>query len=172
MDNDKDDFPTLNLQEALGFIKDPVDDFRRRLKKYRFDFDSVDEKEKTLLVNLVETIPNSDYAWVVLEYFADPNIKDSDERTALHYACKTSNKGTILALLFFGANTDLKDKEGKKPFEHCPTLKEELEQIVELIEKNKIAFISLTRNRRKYLKKIFDQIDQSTKFIDEGKLAL
>jgi hypothetical protein len=172
MEIDKDDFPTLTLPEALGLIKDPVEDFRRKLKKYKFDFDSVDERGKTLLVNLVETMPGSDYIWVVLEYFADPNIKDSEyERTALHYACKAGNKGIILALLFFGAQIDVSDKEGKKPFEWCPQLKEELDQIAEVFEKHRVGFIQLTRGRRKYLKRIFDQIDQSTKFIDEGKLG-
>lgn len=172
MDNDKDELPTLSLQEALGLIKEPPEIFRDRLKKYRYDFDQVDEKNKTLLVNIVETMPGSEYAWVVLEYFAEPNIKDSEDKTALHYACKGSNKSAILTLLFFGAHTDIVDKEGKKPFDHCPQLKEELEQITELVEKFKIPFISLTRKRRKYIKKIFDQIDQSTKFIDEGKLQL
>lgn len=173
MEIDKDDIPTLTLPEALGLIKEPVDEFKRKIKKYKYDFDSVDEKGKTLLINLVETMPTSDYIWVVLEYFADPNIKDQEfERTSLHYACKAGNKGIILALLLFGAQIDISDKEGKKPFEWCPQFKDELDQIAEMFDKNRVGFIQLTRGRRKYLKRIFDQIDQGTKFIDESKLAL
>lgn len=173
MENEKDELPALTLQDALSFSKEVVRDFRAKLKKQKFDFDSVDEKGKTLLIHLVETMTDTDRLWVVLEYFADPNIKDTEnDRTALHYACKIGNKGMILALLLFGAQYDITDKEEKKPFEHCPTLKEDLELIVEEhINKYKPYFIQLTRKRRKLLKEIFDVIDQETKFIDDMKMA-
>lgn len=172
MENEKDELPALTLQDAIGFSKETVRDFRMKLKKQRFDFDSVDEKGKTLLIHLVETMTDSDRIWVVLEYFADPNIKDVDDKTALHYACKVGNKGMILALLLFGAQHDITDKEEKKPFEYCPTLKEDLEIIVEEhINRYKPYFIQLTRRRRKLLKSIFDVIDQETKVIDDMKMA-
>ncbi len=171
--DEKGDMPVLNLQGALSLVKETVDDFRKKLKRYQFDFDSIDDKGKTLLIHLAETMPNSDYLWVILEFFCDTNVKDSEgDRTALHYACKNQNKGVILSLLMFGASTEMLDKEGKKPFDHCPGIKDELELCLDIIEKVKIPFIQLTRKRRKYIKKIFDQIDQSTKVIDEGKLAL
>lgn len=171
MENDKE-MPVLSFQDALSHSKDSVKDFKIKLKTHSFDFDSVDEKGKTLLIHLVETMVDTDRLWVVLEFFADPNIKDlENEKTALHYACKAGHKGMILALLLFGAHIDVTDKEEKKPFDHCPTLKEDLEQILEHISKYKPYFIQLTRKRRKVIKDIFDSIDQETKIIDDIKMA-
>jgi hypothetical protein len=163
----------LKLSGAIDLSKESVEDFRKKIKKYEFDFDSTDDKGKTLLIYLVENVQNTDYLWVVLEYFCDLNIKDiENEKTALHYACKNMQRGQIACLLLFGANTEIIDKEGKKPFEHCLGIKDELDHLLEIIEKIKVPFIQLTRKRRKYIKRIFDQIDQTTKAIDEGKLAM
>jgi hypothetical protein len=165
--------PLCTLQDALGFVKESVEDFKSKLKKYRVDWESlVDEKGKTLLIQLIETLTNTDHIWILLEYFADPNVKDQEMgRTALHYACKLNNRGMILALLLFGANPEIHDNEEKKAFELSNISIEEFEQIMEKINKYKIHFVQLTRKRRKHLKYIFDAIDLGTKSIDENKLA-
>jgi hypothetical protein len=172
MANETGELPVLKVQAAFDLTKEPADQFRRSLKKYEFNFDSIDEKGKTLLINIVENLQQTtDHLWVVLEYFSDTSIKDlENERTALHYACRNQSKAQIVCLLLFGASTELIDKEGKKPLEYCSNIKDEIEHVMDIIEKIKITFIQLTRKRRKYLKKIFDQIDQSTKLLDEDKL--
>ena len=171
MDNDKEELATMGFQEVVQILKDPDDEFRRKIKKFKIDFDAVDgDKGKTLLINLAES-NSTDNMWVILEYFADPNIKDRDfERTALHYACKSSFKGIILALLIFGAQADVVDKDGKKPHHLC-SFGEELEQISLKISMLRPNFIQLGRKRRKNLKEIFDTIDLGTKTIDEARLA-
>lgn len=173
MASDELELPKIELTGALELVKESVEEFRKKIKKHQFNFDSTDDKGKTLLIHLVETMLNTDYLWVILEFFCDTNIKDiENEKTALHYACKNQHKGQIVCLLLFGANVDITDKDGKKPFDYCPNIKEEIDMALEIVEKIKIPFIQLTRKRRKYIKKIFDQIDQSTKVIDEEKLLL
>lgn len=114
----------------------------------------------------------TEQTWLVLEYFADPNLKDTTGNTALHYACKANNRGIILTLLLFGANPDIPNNEEKKPFELSSYRKEdEIDPILEKINKYKIHFISLTRKRRNRLKKIFDDIDNDqSKSITDYKL--
>lgn len=161
----------ITLQDAIGFVKDSIREFKHKLKHSKFDFDSKDpEKGKNFLIHLVETAPSTDQIWIVLEYFADTNIKDNEGKTALHYACKMNKKEMILVLLLFGANPQLVDDEDKKPFDLLP-LREDLSHFVERINMIKPFFIQLTRKRRKYLKLIFDEMDQSTKMIDDLKLA-
>lgn len=171
MENEKDELTTLSYQEVLQLLKDPEDEFRRKIKKHKIDFDAVDsDKGKTLLINLTDN-NTTDNMWVLLEYFADPNIIDKEnERTALHYACKNVFRGMILALLIFGAQTHILDKDGKKPFELC-SFGEELEKILEKIKELRPYFIQLGRKRRRNLKKIFESIDLGTKSIDEARLA-
>jgi len=171
MDNDKEELALMGFQEVVQILKDPEDEFRKKIKKFKIDFDAVDqEKGKTLLMNLTES-NSTDNMWVLLEYFANPNIKDKDnERTALHHACKNGFKGMILALIIFGAQPDIADIDGKKPFEIC-SFSEELEQISLKINKLRPYFIQLGRKRRKILKQIFDTIDLGTKTIDDARLA-
>jgi ankyrin repeat protein len=171
MENEKDELSALSYQEVLQLLKDPEDEFRRKIKKHKIDFDAVDsEKGKTLLISLTDN-NSTDIMWVLLEYFADPNIKDKEmERTALHYACKNAFKGMILALLIFGSQTDIIDKDEKQPFELC-SFGEELQKISEKINKLRPFFIQLGRKRRKNLKQIFESIDLGTKTIDEARLA-
>jgi ankyrin repeat protein len=174
MENEKDDLPVITIQGIMENLTSlTANDLKAKLKSHTYDFDSVNDKGKTLLIILTETFQDSDRLWVVLEYFADPNIKDSEnDKTALHYACKQGNKGMILALLMFGAHTDILDKEEKKPFQLCPNLNDELENTLEhFINKYKTKFLQLTRKRRKMLKKIFESMDQETKLVDEFKLA-
>ena len=51
MENDKE-LPPLTIQEALILPKDSVEVYKRKLKDRRFDFDSIDEKGKTLCINV------------------------------------------------------------------------------------------------------------------------
>src|SRR5690349_18528776 len=131
MDNEKDELPLLALQDALGFATDSVEEYEIKFRSHRFDFDgSEPEKGKTLLINLVEKMQNTDFIWIVLEYFADPNIKDKEfGRTALHYACQANQKGAIIALMLFGAHTDISDNTEAKAFDLIKTInKEDLEK--------------------------------------------
>jgi len=117
---------------------------------------------------------STDVAWLLLEFFADPNLKDSLGCTPLHYALKLENKPMILCLLLFGANTDLTNDEDKKPIEMSKTLtKDEIDPIVEKINKYKIPFLQFTKKRRKKLGKLFEHIDMdSSKTIGDHKLMV
>jgi hypothetical protein len=171
MENDKDELALIGHQELIQMLKDPEEEFIKKIKKFKIDFDAVDnEKGKTLLHVLTDT-NSTDNMWILLEYFADPNIKDKEnERTALHYACKNGFKGMILALLIFGAQIDIPDKEGKKPTD-LGSYGDELEQIAEKISRLRPFFIQLNRKRRRSLKQIFESIDLGTKTVDEARLA-
>jgi ankyrin repeat protein len=161
----------IQLQDALEYLKDSGKQFKRNLKSHSFDFDSVDEKGKNLLIHIIETLSSTDHLWVLLDYFADPNIKDLDYgMTALHYACKLNKKDMAMALLLFGAKDDLTDNDGKTPFELYPN-KDNMTTIVESINLIKPQFIQLTRKRRKNLKYIFEEMEQGSKLIDDSKLA-
>lgn len=174
MDIERDDIPMLAYETALENLKSQsAHDFEDRIKEFRFDFDSLDKDGKTLLIHLAETVTNTDHMWVLLEYFADPNIKDNSGNTALHYACKNNQKGMILALLIFGANTEIVNLSGKAPFDLINMKQEDIEPIIEKIKKYKFNFIQLTRERRQKLKKIYDEIDNDQiKTINEYKLRL
>jgi ankyrin repeat protein len=114
---------------------------------------------------------SSENVWVVCEYFADTNIKDVTGNTALHYACKNNNKSVILALLLFGADTNLTNEEEKKPFDYSQFRDEEIEILIKAVEKYKLQFLQLTRKRRNDLRKIFEDMDyDQTKTINESKL--
>ena len=58
----------------------------------------------------------------VVEFIADKvdlDLKDKDDYTALHYACKnSSNIETIKVLLAKGANPNIKNNDGLTPFEY------------------------------------------------------
>lgn len=117
---------------------------------------------------------STDVAWLMLEFFADPNVKDSLGMTPLHYAFKMENKPMILCLLLFGANPDLTNDEEKKPIEMAKSLiKDEIDPIIEKINKYKIHFLQFTRKRRKKLRYLFEYIDNdSSKTIGEHKLKV
>jgi ankyrin repeat protein len=117
---------------------------------------------KTILCNLAELHqPNTtslEPFWVLLEFFADPNIKDKTGNTALHYAVRNKNKALILCLMLFGASNEITNEEGKKPFE-VTNMGEEAAYINEKINNFKFSFLQLTRKRRNRLRRIFQFID-------------
>ena len=115
----------------------------------------------------------TDSIWLILEFFADLNLKDNLGNTALHYALKTENKHMLIALLLFGANPELANNEEKKPCDMSKFTKDELDPIVEKITKYKINFMQFTRKRRKKMKSMFDYVDNdSSKTIGEHKLKV
>lgn len=115
----------------------------------------------------------TDCVWIILEFFADPNVKDNLGNTALHYAFKNENKPMILALLLFGANPEIVNNEDKKPIDFSKMTKDEIDPILEKIAKFKIHFLQFTRKRRKKLRYLFEFIDNdSSKTIGEHKLKL
>lgn len=125
-------------------------------------------------MHLCET-PNgpTDSIWLILEFFADLNIKDNLGNTAMHYALKAENKHMLIALLLFGANPEIQNNEEKKPVDMSKFTKDELDPIVEKITKFKVNFLQFTRKRRKKMKSMFDYIDNdSSKTIGEHKLKV
>lgn len=137
-------------------------DIRAKLKNSKYDMDSTDENGKTLVCALAEWHqPNTTLLepfWILLELFADPNIKDKTGNTALHYSCKNKNKALTLLLLLFGANNEIVNDEGKKPFEMV-NMVEDAANLNEKVNNYKFYFLQLTRKRRNKLRKIFLAID-------------
>ena len=160
----------LNYAEVLKeFQSGNPQDIRIKLKNSKFDMDSVDENGKnklkigkSLLCAMAEAHqPNTtslEPFWVLLELFADPNIKDKTGNTALHYAVKNKNRALILCLMLFGASNDIANEEGKKPFD-MTNMPEDAASVNEKINNYKFHFLQLTRKRRNKLRKIFQSID-------------
>ena len=146
-----------NFQELLDTVKENFIDMRRRIKDKTFDLDNQDDNGKTVLINVIEMRNFTEQMWVLLDYNADPNIQDNEGKTPLHYACSVDRKDMIICLLLFGADPEIGDNEGKKPFEDY---REDMSLTQERIDGIKREFISLTRKRRKFLKYVFDYIDE------------
>ena len=146
-----------NFQELLDTVKEDFKPMRQKLKEKPFDLDNQDEKGKTILINIVELRGNTEQMWVLLDYGADPNIRDNEGKTALHHACLVDRKDMIICLLLFGADPEIEDNENKKCFEDY---KDDMSLIKEKIDDIKREFIILTRKRRKFLKYIFDETDK------------
>ena len=146
-----------NFQELLDTVKEDFKPMRQKLKEKPFDLDNQDENGKTVLINIVELRGNTEQMWVLLDYGADPNIRDNEGKTALHHACLVDRKDMIICLLLFGADPEIEDNENKKCFEDY---KDDMSLIKEKIDDIKREFIILTRKRRKFLKYIFDETDK------------
>ena len=146
-----------NFQELLDTVKEDFKPMRQKLKEKPFDLDNQDENGKTVLINIVELRGNTEQMWVLLDYGADPNIRDNEGKTALHHACLVDRKDMIICLLLFGADPEILDNENKKCFEDY---KDDMSLIREKIDDIKREFIILTRKRRKFLKYIFDETDK------------
>ncbi|MEY4641550.1 MAG: Phosphocholine transferase AnkX [Pseudomonadota bacterium] len=54
---------------------------------------------------------------VLLEAGADPNVRDADQRTALHVAATALHPGIVRALIAKGAVLDVQDKDGLTPLQ-------------------------------------------------------
>ncbi len=135
--------------------KAQFEDFWRTIRTSEFDLDEQDDNQKTALIHAAES-NNTEKAWVLLEFFADPNKKDKDGRTALHIATQDNKKEFTFLLLLFGANPEEEDNEGKKPFDGK---EDELENLKRLIEELKDTFIFMTRKRRKLLRHCFRHME-------------
>jgi len=129
---------------------------------------------KTVLHHLSDSqSTTTDVPWFILEFFADPNIKDNLGNTPLHYAFKNENKPLILCLLLFGANMDISNNDEKKPVDVSKFSKDEFDPIIEKINKYKINFLQFTRKKRKKIRSMFDFIDNDcSKTIGEHKLKV
>lgn len=160
----------LNYGEVLKDLQSGnPQDMRIKLKSSKFDIDTQDENGfiyfnigKTILCNMSElhqpnTTPLEPF-WIILELFADPNIKDKSGNTALHYAVRNKNKALVLCLMLFGASNEITNDEGKKPFE-MTNMGDDVSYINEKINNFKFSFLQLTRKRRNKLRKIFQFLD-------------
>ena len=148
-------------QDLLDTIKENFRDMRYRIKSHEkpFDFDLQDENGKTVLHAVVDMKNFTEQMWVLLDFFANPDVRDNEGKTPLHYAVMYDRKDMVLCLLLFGANTEIEDNDGKKPFDY-ESGKEDLPILLEKVKKIKKEFISLGRKRRKFLKHIFDEVDK------------
>ena len=146
-------------QDLLDTIKENFRDMRYRIKSHEkpFDFDLQDENGKTVLHQVVEMKNYTEQMWVLLDFFASPDIRDNEGKTSLHQAVIADRKDMVICLLLFGANTEIEDNDGKKPFDYA---KNDLLPLVEKVSSIKREFISLGRKRRKFLKHIFDETDK------------
>lgn len=159
-------------QDLLDTIKENFRDMRYKIKSHEkpFDFDLQDENGKTVLHTVVEMRNYTEQMWVLLDFFANPDIRDNEGKTALHYAVAVERKDMIICLLLFGANPEIEDNEGRKPFDDS---KDDLGPIIEKVNSIKKEFISLGRKRRKFLKHIFDETDKelNSKLMNEMTLS-
>lgn len=152
--------------------KENFKEMRQKLKEKVYNLDNQEESKKTVLIKLIESRSNTEQMWVLLDYGANPNIQDQDGKTALHYAVQVERRDIVICLLLFGADTEIKDNEGKGPLDDYKW--DDLSTIREAVDNIKREFISLTRKRRKFLKYIFDEIDKEygTKQINKETLSL
>ncbi len=164
----------LTFGSALALTKNGEESFKDDLKEATFEMDCTDENDKILLIHMAEIQNNpSDISWILLEYMSDPNCKDKDGNTALHYAFKNNNKPMIIVLLMFGANPDIANEQSLKPYEMNNIKKDEHDALIEKINKYKFNFLQLGKKTRKKLKKVFDDIDNDgLKTINDYKLKL
>jgi ankyrin repeat protein len=176
MENEKNELQYLTLRDSISLAMSlGTMEYKKKIKEYHVDFDLRSaETGETVLIALVKEQSagaSNDNAWIILEYFADPNIKDFIGNTALHYACKNNNRSLILSLMLFGADTDIVNEEEKKPFDYTTYRDEEIDALKEIVKRYKLIFIQLTRKRRNKLRKIFDFIDvDSSKTLGDYKL--
>jgi hypothetical protein len=176
MENDKNELQYLTLRDSISLAMSlSTLEYKRKIKEYHVDFDlRSQETGETVLIALVKEQSagaSNDNASIILEYSADPNIKDFLGNTALHYACKNNNRGLILSLLLFGADSEIANEEEKKPFDYTTYRDEEIDSLKEIIKRYRYLFLQLTRKRRNKLRKIFDFIDvDSSKTIGDYKL--
>ena len=69
-----------------------------------------------------------DHIEILLNYGADPNLKDNKEDTALHIAVMKNRifgKHIVKLLLKYGADPFIKDRQGKLPIDYCTNNKDE-----------------------------------------------
>jgi ankyrin repeat protein len=182
MENEKNELQYLTIMDSISFAKSlNTAEYKKKIKEYRVDFDIRNPDGgnyhhfilgETVLISLAkEQSVGTDNAWVILEYHADPNVKDFTGSTALHYACKSNNKGLILALMLFNADSDIINEEEKKCWDFTSFRDEEVDSLKEIVKKYRLTFTQLVRKRRNKLKKIFDFIDvDNSKSIGDYKL--
>lgn len=156
-----DDENIITLNEVLEKKKeDNFHEFESLMFSKTFDYDSVDNQGKTLIMLFIESQSNSEFVWFCLEYFADPNIKDNLGNTALHYAFSSPNKAYIYPLLLFNADYTIKNNEGKEPYEmvlnNNSLSKSDVDNIYSLINSLKFDFAKIGRSRREMSKSILD----------------
>ena len=161
------------FQDLLETCKENFREMKYKIKSREkpFDFDLQDENGKTVLINVVEMRNYTEQMWVLLEFFANPDIKDKEGKTALHYAVSVERKDMIICLLLFGANTEIEDNEGRKPLDD---LRDDFQNILEKIASIKKEFFILGKKRRKFIKHIFDETDKelNSKLMNANTLSV
>lgn len=153
-----------------GGDKAEFKEFWKQIRLNDYDLDVL-EDGKTALMQCVN-LNNTEKAWILLEFFADPNVVSKEGKTALHYACEEKRKEFQFMLLLFGANPELEDPEGKKPFDG---LEDDRERFLGYVTTYRQTFMFLNRRRRKLLRNIFNKIEANgnpgSKLIEVGAIA-
>jgi len=91
-------------------------------------------------------VGNRDIVQCLVDYRADPNIQNNRQNSPLHLAFERMNRGAMLVLVENGADIDLKNSWGQKPYE--VKLKDNVNPGI--LELNKLEEL-LKDARRKYL---------------------
>ena len=163
-DNKKE---TIHTYLADMGSSDTTKNFNKKLKENDFNLDLLDNEGKTALMFCIKNnLP--DKIWSLLEFFADPNVQDLEGKTALHYAVDENHKEYQLALLFFNADPNIEDNNKKRPYQDKEDI---LEELTVFINEFKKTFCFMTRKRRKYLRYIYNIMDQNNKVITSSDIC-
>mmetsp|Transcript_44950 Transcript_44950/g.72190 ORF Transcript_44950/g.72190 Transcript_44950/m.72190 type:complete len:349 (+) Transcript_44950:79-1125(+) len=117
-----------------------MDPHKRTLKVNQFD------KAGSTLLFHAAWVGNRDIVQCLVDYRADPNIQNNRQNSPLHLAFERMNRGAMLVLVENGADIDLKNSWGQKPYE--VKLKDNVNPGI--LELNKLEEL-LKDARRKYL---------------------
>lgn len=152
--------------------KAPFKEFWKNIRMSDYDLDEIDSEDKKTALQLCLEFDIKDKAWVLLEFFADPNIISGEGKSALDYALEGNKKVFQFLLLLFGAKLHMHDpekkneapvdSEGKKDDKDEKEIDAErfdkLDGYKKTVDSLKDTFIFLTRKRRKYLRYIFQRM--------------
>jgi ankyrin repeat protein len=97
--------------------KRDLDAFKEALKNKKLDINAINLNRTTPLIYAVSTFGQKYLVQEVLEKGALIDWQDLYGNSALHHAARGSKKNLIKLLLEHGANTSLKNEEGKTPLD-------------------------------------------------------